>query len=82
MERFIVYFVVFGIPALAGLIFFLCLFLWLRIRSRYRDDPASVPESKVTRSKNMAILFGIVFGIIAFVWGGMAILLFIGLSHM
>lgn len=82
MSSFIIYFVVFGIPILAAIAFFVCLFLWLRIRSMHRDDPESVSENRVTRSRNLAILFGIIFGIIALVWGGMTILLFIGLSHM
>ena len=82
MESFIIYFVVFGIPILAGLAFFLCLFLWLNIRNKHREDPESIPESKVIRNRNLAIVFGIIFGIIALVWGALTILLFIGLSHM
>ena len=82
MDVYVVYFVVFGIPAFSALAFLYFLFSWLKIRRQSRDYPGSVEEKKLMHRRSLAIVFGIIFGIIALVWGTLAILLAVALRHM
>ena len=82
MDAYVVYFVVFGIPILSALAFVAFLVSWLQVRRQSRDFPGLVEEKVVMRRRTLAIVFGIIFGIIALVWGTLAILITISLAHM
>ena len=82
MDVYVVYFVVFGIPVLSALAFIGFLVSWLKTRRQSREFPGSVEEKKLMHRRTLAIVFGIIFGIIALVWGTLAILITISLAHM
>ena len=82
MDAYILYFVVFGIPAVTGLAFAFSLISFLRAKKQQTEYPGLLDEKHYSRLRSWTIIIGIIFGIIVLVWGSLAILITISIAHM